>query len=43
MSGIALTRLAEERKNWRKDHPYVKNLPSKLLHTFDTDIFHRDM
>ena len=23
MSGIALGRLAEERKQWRKDHPFV--------------------
>lgn len=23
MSGIALTRLTEERKGWRKDHPFV--------------------
>lgn len=23
MSGIAGARLAEERKTWRKDHPYV--------------------
>lgn len=23
MSGIALTRLFEERKGWRKDHPFV--------------------
>lgn len=23
MSGIALGRLAEERKAWRKDHPFV--------------------
>ena len=23
MSGIALGRLAEERKGWRKDHPFV--------------------
>lgn len=28
MSGIALGRLAEERKQWRKDHPFVS-----LLHT----------
>jgi hypothetical protein len=24
MSGIALGRLAEERKGWRKDHPFVR-------------------
>ena len=24
MSGIALGRLAEERKAWRKDHPFVR-------------------
>lgn len=23
MSGIAITRLSEERKGWRKDHPFV--------------------
>ena len=23
MSGIAIARLAEERKAWRKDHPFV--------------------
>ena len=23
MSGIAIARLAEERKGWRKDHPFV--------------------
>lgn len=23
MSGIAVARLGEERKTWRKDHPYV--------------------
>ena len=23
-SSIALTRLAEERKQWRKDHPFVR-------------------
>lgn len=26
MSGIALSRLAQERKAWRKDHPFVSNL-----------------
>ena len=25
MSGIALSRLAQERKAWRKDHPFVSN------------------
>lgn len=24
MSGIAVARLGEERKTWRKDHPYVR-------------------
>ena len=24
MSGIALGRLSEERKAWRKDHPFVR-------------------
>lgn len=23
MSGIAIARLSEERKGWRKDHPFV--------------------
>lgn len=26
MSGIALTRLSEERKGWRKDHPFVSTM-----------------
>jgi hypothetical protein len=26
MSGIAQKRLAEERKNWRKDHPFVRHV-----------------
>lgn len=26
MSGIAITRLGEERKTWRKDHPFVSLL-----------------
>lgn len=26
MSGIALSRLAQERKAWRKDHPFVRPL-----------------
>lgn len=26
MSGIAVSRLAEERKGWRKDHPFVRKL-----------------
>lgn len=25
MSGIALSRLAQERKAWRKDHPFVSS------------------
>ena len=28
MSGIAIGRLSEERKAWRKDHPFVR----KILH-----------
>eukprot|EP01137_Pigoraptor_chileana_P019690 Opistho-2@81047 len=36
MAGIALTRLAEERKNWRKDHPFgffakPKTLPDNSM------------
>lgn len=27
MSGIATTRLAEERKAWRKEHPFVSDSP----------------
>jgi len=27
MSGIAIARLAEERKAWRKDHPFVSKHP----------------
>ena len=26
MSGIAVGRLSEERKAWRKDHPFVREL-----------------
>jgi len=26
MSGIAVGRLSEERKSWRKDHPFVSSL-----------------
>ena len=32
MSGIAIGRLTEERKAWRKDHPFV-NLFSKIIIT----------
>lgn len=32
MSGIAIARLAEERKAWRKDHPFV-SLIYTLLNT----------
>lgn len=28
MSGIAVARLGEERKAWRKDHPYVSWMPN---------------
>lgn len=31
MSGIAIARLAEERKAWRKDHPFVST--GKLFST----------
>lgn len=27
MSGIAIGRLSEERKGWRKDHPFVSEYP----------------
>lgn len=29
MSGIALSRLAQERKAWRKDHPFVSMQTTK--------------
>lgn len=29
MSGIALSRLAQERKAWRKDHPFVSTKATK--------------
>lgn len=38
MSGIAIARLSEERKGWRKDHPFVSyifkkaRLPSIVRH-----------
>lgn len=35
MSGIAIARLGEERKAWRKDHPYVSN----SFHTQNRTIF----
>lgn len=28
MSGIALSRLSQERKAWRKDHPFVSSQPA---------------
>jgi len=31
MSGIALSRLAQERKAWRKDHPFVSNTNILLM------------
>ena len=31
MSGIALSRLAQERKAWRKDHPFVSMRTVKFL------------
>lgn len=40
MSGIALSRLAQERKAWRKDHPFVskKNCLSTTSKTSDAHI-----
>ncbi len=32
MSGIAIGRLTEERKSWRKDHPFVKYFIFKIIH-----------
>lgn len=31
MSGIAIARLGEERKTWRKDHPFVSLLFKYLI------------
>jgi len=31
MSGIAVGRLSEERKSWRKDHPFVSIVQGTLL------------
>lgn len=44
MSGIALSRLAQERKAWRKDHPFVsmstvKFLTLQLFWSSDDDFF----
>lgn len=30
MSGIAVARLSEERKTWRKDHPFVSRIIYRL-------------
>lgn len=30
MSGIAIARLSEERKGWRKDHPFVSRYLAML-------------
>lgn len=38
MSGIALSRLAQERKAWRKDHPFVSKPEYELYWTFDTSV-----
>jgi len=34
MSGICRTRLAEERKQWRKDHPFVSEFPIRYHELF---------
>lgn len=44
MSGIALSRLAQERKAWRKDHPFVSMrtvtfLTVQLVWSSDEDFF----
>jgi len=31
MSGIAVGRLSEERKSWRKDHPFVSSLRGIII------------
>lgn len=38
MSGIAAARLAEERKAWRKEHPFVSDL--KKITIFENDSFY---
>jgi hypothetical protein len=43
MSGIAIARLAEERKAWRKDHPFVSKLfcsKKKYLPCNKLDVFY---
>lgn len=35
MSGIALGRLAEERKQWRKDHPFVSRIFNQDIRNID--------
>ncbi len=32
MAGICRNRLAEERKQWRKDHPFVRPPPQAIAH-----------
>lgn len=39
MSGIAIARLGEERKTWRKDHPFVSNL-NKISLKISNYLFH---
>lgn len=44
MSGIAVARLSEERKSWRKDHPFVSVKAAEfyknhsLPHSFDIEL-----
>ena len=39
MSGIALSRLAQERKAWRKDHPFVSGVFLASLRKYSSN-FH---
>lgn len=38
MSGIALSRLTQERKAWRKDHPFVSS-GQDSAHVYVFDVF----
>ena len=39
MSGIATGRLSEERKAWRKDHPFVSSMLKKMSKIFLFSLF----
>jgi hypothetical protein len=38
-SGIARSRLMEERKQWRKDHPHVRNVKKSKKRSLDLVFF----